>query len=436
MLPERDIAMTSWTDGCEPTRYPGIYRTKTGYRVRVRAIDPRTGMLKERNQEHENITQEQAVVKQAEMRNEIRQGGRIVEHRRERYADYANSLFERKIADGDLKSAKSRERWADTQDMHLIPVFGDWYVDAIGKMDIEDWKAAQGRKVERGEYSPHTVNGWLSILFTTLREAVEDLHLDRDPTRKVELLDTSDWNTYTDEEPGALAVPEVPIFLAQARKLYPQHFAMLVLGIATGRRPSEMRPLRRKGPTPDVLWDRGKLLVRRSETKGEVVDRLKQGKRGKIRWVRLKLPQALMNVLRWHVDRLPEGPMRESDLLFPSETGSYRAPSCLDKPIKAIAKAAKIDKHLSAKLMRRTFQDLGRVGKVNDLVVRSISGHATIAMQHHYSTVADEEVDSGLDTISSLMGFAKVQQGKSGDPGGDGGGSSEESSAEVEKKSA
>jgi len=73
------------------------------------------------------------------------------------------------------------------QDMHLIPVFGDWYVDAIGKMDIEDWKAAQGRKVERGEYSPHTVNGWLSILFTTLREAVEDLHLERDPTRKVEL---------------------------------------------------------------------------------------------------------------------------------------------------------------------------------------------------------------------------------------------------------
>jgi len=107
--------MTSWTDGCEPTRYPALYKTKTGYRVRVRAIDPRTGMLKERNQEHENITQEQAVVKQAEMRNEIRQGGRIVEHRRERYADYANSLFERKIADGDLKSAKSRERWADTR---------------------------------------------------------------------------------------------------------------------------------------------------------------------------------------------------------------------------------------------------------------------------------------------------------------------------------
>lgn len=428
--------MTSWTDGCEPTRYPGIYKTKTGYRVRVRAIDPRTGMLKERNQEYENITQEQAVVKQAELKDEIRQGRRGGEHRRERYGDYATSLFERKVALGKLKSAKSRERWAETQDLHLIPAFGDWYVDAIRGKDIEDWLAAQGRKVERGEYSPHTVNGWLAVLFTTLRAAVKDLALERDPTQKVDPIDTSDWTTYTEEEPGALEVPEVPIFLAKAKELYPQHFAMLALGIATGRRPSELRPLRRKGPTPDVLWAKGVILVRRSETKGEVVNRLKQGKRGKIRWVRLTLPDALMDVIRWHVDQLPEGPMRESDLLFPSETGGYRAPSCLDKPIRAIAKAANIDKHLSAKLMRRTFQDLGRVGKVNDLVVRAISGHATVAMQQNYSTVQGEEMKAGVSKVISLMGFTKSQKDKSGDPSGDRDTSSEESSSEVEKKSA
>jgi integrase len=342
----------------------------------------------------------------------------------------------RKIADGDLKSAKSRERWADTQDMHLIPVFGDWYVDAVGKLDIEDWKAAQGRKVERGEYSPHTVNGWLSILFTTLREAVEDLHLERDPTRKVDLLDTSDWNTYTDEEPGALTVAEVPIFMAQARELYPQHFGMLLLGLVTGRRPCELRPMRRKGPTPDLLWDKGVLLVRRSEGKGTVVERLKQGKRGKIRWLRLTLPDELMQLLRWHVEQLPEGPMRDSDLLFPSKTGGYRAPSCLDKPIREIAEAANIKKHLSAKLMRRTFQDLGRAAHVNDLVVRAISGHATAEMQHHYSTVAGEEVKAGLAKVLSLAGFTKAHQGKSGDPSGDRDRSSEESSTEAEKKSA
>ena len=455
MLPERDIAMTSWTDGCMPTRYPGIWKTPTGYRIRVRATNPKTGMLKEGNREFENITQDQAVVKQAEMRDEIRRGGRPVELRRERYTDYATSLFERKIALGDLKSAKSRERWADTQDLHLIPVFGEWYVDAIQRKDIEDWKATQGRRVKRGEYSPNTVNGWLAILLTTLRAAVEDLNLGRDPTRRVDLLDTSDWSTFTDEEPGALTVAETPVFMAKAKELFPQHFAMLAVGIATGRRPSELRPLRRKGPTPDVLWDEGVLLVRRSEVMGEVVERLKQGKRGRIRWLRVPLPRELVDILEWHVDRLPEGPMRESDLLFPSETGGYRAASCLTKPIAAIAKAAKIKKHLTAKLMRRTFQDLGRAAQVHDLVVRAISGHATSEMQQHYSTVAGEEVRAGLAKVIFLAGFAKARQteggdagggdaagdasgsgGTGGDRGGDRGGSSVESGAKVEKKTA
>jgi hypothetical protein len=57
-------------------------------------------------------------------------------------------------------------------------------------------------------------------------------------------------------------------------------------------------------------------------------------------------------------------------------------------------------------------------------------------MQQHYSTVAGDEVRAGVARVVSLVLFAKAQQGKSGDPDGDGGGSSEESSAEVEKKTA
>lgn len=132
-----------------------------------------------------------------------------------KYAHFAKSLFERKLALGDLRSAKTHERWADTQDLHLIPYFGDWYVDAIRKPDIDGWKVAQGRRIEREEYSPNTVNGWLSILLTTLRAAVDDLELERDPTRKVSLFDTSEWATYTEEEPNALAVDEVPRFMGR-----------------------------------------------------------------------------------------------------------------------------------------------------------------------------------------------------------------------------
>jgi hypothetical protein len=132
---------------------PGIYRTPTGYRVRVRAMDPNTGMLKGANREFEGITLEEAVVRQAELRGSIRAGGRNAERERVKYGDYATSLFKRKLGTGELKSAKSRERWAQTQDGHLLPAFGDWVdVGRIqgavvpGQADQGDRQSSQDRK--------------------------------------------------------------------------------------------------------------------------------------------------------------------------------------------------------------------------------------------------------------------------------------------------
>ncbi len=413
------MLMTTWNHGCERTRFPGILRTRTGYRVRVRALDPKTGTLKERNEHFVGITQEEAIRRQAKLRSEIRHGGPDAAPVREKYGAYAVRLLKEKVSTGRLTSAKTRERWADTQDLHLIPAFGEYYLDAIRRTDVKQWLAEQGGKVPE-KYSAHTVNGWLGILLTTLRAAVEELDLPYDPTKGIEPLDTSRYPTYTEEEPGALAVAEVPRFLEHARRLYPQHFAMLALGIATGRRPSELRPLRRAGDTPDILWDTGELLIRRSETLGVVNDRTKTKRR-----LRIPLPKDLVDILRWHVDQLPEGPMQTSNLLFPSRTGEFRAPSVLDKPIRDIAREAGIKKHLTAKLMRRTFQDLGRAAQVHDFVTRAISGHATTVMHEHYSSVAADEVREGLARVISLARFKQAHAtqggdgGKSGDAGGD-----------------
>jgi hypothetical protein len=42
---------------------------------------------------------------------------------------------------------------------------------------------------------------------------------------------------------------------------FPAQCAMAFLGFAMGLRPSALRPLRRSGPTPDVLLDEGKVNV-------------------------------------------------------------------------------------------------------------------------------------------------------------------------------
>ena len=53
---------------------------------------------------------------------------------------------------------------------------------------------------------------------------------------------------------------------------------------------------------------------------------------------RVTLPAEVMDILRWHTDRLPDGPMLESDLLFPSDLGGFRSPTVLDKPFKDVCK--------------------------------------------------------------------------------------------------
>ncbi len=113
------------------------------------------------------------------------------------------------------------------------------------------------------------------------------------------------------------------------REKFSQHFAMAFTGFATGLRPSSLRPLRRIGLTPDVLWEQGKLLVRRSHTRGDVeMIGTKTGGDDQI-----SVPPELIAVLRWHVEtQLRPGPQRESELLFPSEVGGYRSPRSLDKP--------------------------------------------------------------------------------------------------------
>jgi hypothetical protein len=82
------------------------------------------------------------------------------------------------------------------------------------------------------------------------------------------------------------------------------------LGFATGLRPSSIRPLRRCGDKPDVLWEQGVLLVRRSQTGDQ--EPMETTKTGKLQ--RITLPEDLIEILDWHAKQLPAGPMLDSDL--------------------------------------------------------------------------------------------------------------------------
>jgi integrase len=175
---------------------------------------------------------------------------------------------------------------------------------------------------------------------------------------------------------------------------------MTTLGFATGLRPSSLRPLRRRGSTPDVLWTDGVILVRRSQTIGEeVMERTKQGTR-----YRIALPEALMDILRWHVEQL-RGHRQESDLLFPGRHGGFMSTTALTKPFKGVVDHLKLGRTLTPKGMRRTFQDLARHARVDGLVQRAICGHATEEMTELYSTVRAGEIRDAVGRLLDVAGL-------------------------------
>ncbi|MGA2450350.1 MAG: hypothetical protein ABTD50_16880, partial [Polyangiaceae bacterium] len=320
------------------------------------------------------------------------------------FSAFAASLFEEKVKAGDIKSAAGRKKWALALEHHLLPAFGPLIVDQIRHADIAQWRARIAEKINDETYSPHTVNTWLNVTRVILKAATVRFELARNPMDGIKNFDTSE-HVYTEEEPNSLTVQEMPRFLSKMRELYSQHFAFVCLGFFLGHRPSTLRPLRRSGPTPDVLLDEGVLLVRRSHTEG---DEVMATTKTKIRQ-RIELPEALVGILRWHIDtQLATDAMRESELLFPAEDGGFRSRSALKKPFVAVARAVGLTKRVSPKAMRRTFQDLTRAAKVKDIVTRAISGHATETMQHHYSTstVAADEKKRAIAKVIHLSGVA------------------------------
>ncbi len=262
----------------------------------------------------------------------------------------------------------------------------------------------------RGE----TINSILGIL-RQITAAASDSYNIADPCRRIENVSKRGHRTYTYEAPNAVKPADLPRFLDEVRVRY--HYAFVFLGFTTGLRPSSLRPLRRSGPSADVKWETGELLVRRSHTHNAEVMEATKTDRDQI----IALDERQLAILRWHADRLDlENERRRkrsprlaqardaSERLFPAPPtkwnrgGGFRSPSCLDKMFEHVGELLGLGYDVTPRCMRRTYQDLCRAANVADIVTRSISGHATPEMQRHYSTVSAAEQRAGLAKVIDL----------------------------------
>jgi integrase len=282
---------------------------------------------------------------------------------------------------------------------------------------VETWKTGVARLILAGRYSPTTANGWLAILRVITKAAKREFGLPGDPAEGVSNFDTSEHETYTEEEPNALPPERVGEFLACMREVFPEHYAMTYLGFATGLRPSSMRPLRRTGREPDVKWNEGVVLVRRSHTLG---DEVMNTTKTKLRQ-RINVPAEVIQVLREHERAQLKTPEQiASDLLFPAADGGFLSEHCLRSPFTKVGALIGLEMRFTPRGLRRTFNDLARLSNVEALVTKSISGHLTDRMRAHYSTVQPVEQRESIGRVLRLVEGAGVTipEAPSGAPSG------------------
>jgi hypothetical protein len=406
---------------------PGIFKLRTGGYLVTARVRSRSGGRKTRTRALHEASLPEAKTVREDLRQSASAVARGTTRARMRWSNFAVSLLRRKMHDGRITSLATVERWEDTLTDHLIPAFGGFWCDELRYADLVNWRDTvvapsfklsekvlneDGREVRNpARYTPTTANGWLSILKVICGKMAAELELERDPSAELEYFDTSTHRTYTHEAPNALTPEWAGKFLDAMRERWPQHFAMTYLGIMTGLRPSSMRPLRRKGPSADVKWDEGYLLVRRSNARGQkVVERTKNKKD-----VRIDLPPDVLAVLKDHVAAIEDGPREESELLFPARQGQHLSRSVLDKPFADVCKVIGLPFKLTPRGMRRTNKDLMRAAAVPDVVSKAISGHLTDAMHAHYSTASSSEVREAIGAVADTIRAGKRAERSRGD---------------------
>ena len=121
-----------------------------GYLVRGRATDFRTGKQREILRTVKDTDAAGAYKHLQEALDEVRNGVERPASRRMRFSEFAASLFERKVLKGEVESAQTRENWELMLRLHLFPAFGDVFVDAISKSDVEAWLGEEAKKVRAG----------------------------------------------------------------------------------------------------------------------------------------------------------------------------------------------------------------------------------------------------------------------------------------------
>jgi integrase len=336
-----------------------------------------------------NVSPNAALDRQRSLRRELQD--RLRDLPRTRVVDFGRywlSIKRKTIDPGTY------DRYEAALEEHAFKALGRIEFAALQGLSVQGWI---NDELLAG-YSVATVKGWFRVFRTMVQDAVEDLTLPRDATRRIHFPPVNER-----AETNALLPRQLEQFLAELERRYPQHFALAATLAYTGLRFCHASGLR---------WEdfdaKARILhVRRRQLRGRV-GRVSLVKRAPKQY---PVPPQLMAILIAHRDAGRRSRPRRRGWMFPNRNGGLRSPSSLQKAWQHCLKIAKVRERFTIHGLRRTFVDLSRRAKVDPVVTQSLTGHVTMKMHLHYSSVALDEKRAAVAAIAALI--------RGGDPGGD-----------------
>lgn len=398
------------------TKRRGITRLGADlYEIRVRLTDPRSGIRREL-QETARVPFKEACAIQDRLAEDLAKKLACPEDQVKRltFGEFAKSWLAGKLA-RDKYRPGGAEKLTINLDLHILPAFGSYYLDALRPSDVEKWLEPQleamktpkldkeGNPILKKNGKPKTMLASVTVLgrYANLRTVVR-------AASKLGLC--SDFVSAV-EPPSVNSATSNYLRAGQASKLFevfpaiaPQWTAMLYVLTFTALRWGEASALRWE----DLDHEAGVIRVRRTQYKGVTVDLTKNGKEKEVP-LTTEIADALAAHRVWLITE--QHPGVGSGWIFPTHgTKAGKAKDKAGELHKGNPFSDALDRAcVIADIPRITPHGLRHTG--NDLlrrvasreVVMSITGHSTPAMHSHYSHVDQNEKAQAVGKVIELV---------------------------------
>jgi integrase len=379
-------------DKTTKTKYPGVFRRVEDDRLVIRAkcVWPKTGKPVDREQVCDaGTTLTQAVALRLAMIAKVKSGVDEVNEIPTLRA-WSEKWVTRKSSNGDWREGATSEMTiTGVINNHILPRFGDYLLDKITVADLNSWLDNQiangGRPTTKGEPTKGKAST-VKVRWVVLASMIHDGCVEHGLPNPAESIKAPRIGR-SGRKGGAdmvLMPNDVARFVADVEQYQPKWLPLVLLGFATGARPSELVPARVGDLDLTDPSGIGKWTISRHFGYGStILDGTKTTEEEcRVVFIDANVTGRLRELLR---GRFP------GEFILPGRSPSGATDkSNVMHMARRVAERIGLPPTIAGKVFRQTHATLSRIQGVPDLALQAQLGHSSAQTTDIYSRMPEE----------------------------------------------